>query len=43
MKNTLVNEAKTQNEVQDNIDQAVEDTLNFDLSTFDEIKKAFEK
>ena len=36
-------ENKTEDEVQKNIDQAVEDALNFDFATFDEVKKAFEK
>jgi len=41
MSGTSAWENKTEEEVQENIDQAVEDAVNFDFATFDEVKKAF--
>lgn len=32
---------KSEEEVQENIDQAVEDAKNFDFATLDELKEAF--
>ncbi|MDG5821954.1 hypothetical protein [Natronococcus sp. A-GB7] len=34
---------KTKKEVQENIDQAVEDAINFDFASFDEVEEAFNK
>ncbi len=41
MSETAWDDTKSEEEVQENIDQAVEDAKNFDFATLDELKEAF--
>lgn len=41
MSETARDDTKPEEEVQENIDQAVEDAKNFDFATLDELKEAF--
>jgi len=41
MSSTPAWENKTADDVQENIDQAVEDAIEFDFATFEEVTKAF--
>lgn len=41
MSETAWDDIKSDEEVQENIDQAVEDAKNFDFATLDELKEAF--
>lgn len=43
MSETAWDDTKTEEEVQENIDQAVEDVKDLDFATLDEVKEAFQR
>jgi len=43
MSETAWDDTKTEEEVQENIDQAVEDVKDLDFATLDEVKEAFQQ
>lgn len=43
MSETAWDDSKSEKEVQENIDQAVEDVKNLEFATLDEIKESFEE